>query len=333
MHWLLGLRSDDWPLLKPGALLNERYRVVDGPLQGGNGSVYFCQDLETRQRCVVKAYRPGSFYSSDGEREAKLAQVVNQLDPAGEYFVRYLSSFNYKRHFCMVLEQYGISLFQAQQIRRDRPLPTRAIAAILSRVVKALGILHSHGMIHTDIKLENILLPPDFRVETDFERVPINVKLIDLGSIASAGRWHRHLATTRFYRAPEIILGLRWGLECDIWSLGCLLVELFLGHIPFVAADEVVHLFLIQHMIGPFPQRMLDLATDTEIRSVFTSGFVDPRILADIKQEHAVSKPPLIELLGGEPLLCDLALKLLEPDPLERLPIDKILEHGFFDDL
>jgi dual-specificity kinase len=184
-------------------------------------------------------------------------------------------------------------------------------------------------MIHTDIKLENILLPPGFDPKTDFDKVPINVKLIDLGSIASAGRWHKHLATTRFYRAPEIILGLKWSFECDIWSLGCLLVELVLGHIPFIAQEPICHLFLIQHMISAFPRWMLDQTANDEIRSAIKGGLIDPSIFKGKEHEDKMAQPPLIDLIRHEPLLCDLALKMLEPDPAKRIPFDGILAHPF----
>jgi dual-specificity kinase len=159
-------------------------------------------------------------------------------------------------------------------------------------------------MIHTDMKLENILLPPQFNVQSDFGKIPIKVKLIDFGSIASLRRWHQHLATTRIYRAPEIILGLKWSFECDIWSIGCLLLERLPGNIPFMAKDQICHCFLIQHMIDP------------------------PNMKGEAHKE-AMNQPPLIHLIMHEPLLCDLALKMLEPDPFKRISLDAILDHPF----
>jgi hypothetical protein len=117
MNWF-GFNSDGRLVCKPGNLLDQRYRVIEDPISGGNGNVYLCRDLELKRSVVVKPYSANSTCHFEGEREAKLVQIANQLDPAGDFFVQYFSSFFHKCHFCIVIEQYGMSLYDAQQARQ-----------------------------------------------------------------------------------------------------------------------------------------------------------------------------------------------------------------------
>jgi dual-specificity kinase len=128
----------------------------------------------------------------------------------------------------------------------------------MRQLVNAVGILHHNEIIHTNLKLENILLTgvriyPDGRTRASghFEA---GIWLIDFESSDSDCLWHHPLVTTRHYQAPEILIGLRWGYQCDIWSLGGILVELAVGKIDFNANDPIEHLYLIQEMIAEIPK-------------------------------------------------------------------------------
>ena len=95
--------------------------------------------------------------------------------------------------------------------------------------------LHDHHLTHTDLKPENILF-----VSTDWysEYCPASkrnvrrmrdtrVKLIDFGSATFDWEHHSSVVSTRHYRPPEVILELGWAQPCDVWSIGCILFELY----------------------------------------------------------------------------------------------------------
>jgi dual-specificity kinase len=333
MHWLDFLKCDAPLKCKPADVLDRRYRVVSGPMAGSYAHVYICVDLETREQVAIKAFPTGLSTKWGGEREAKLLQIMNQIDPDGEFFLRYLRSFRYCRHFCFVQECYGMSLYSCQKLRRMTPVPLPAVRWIIYRLIQSVKLLHDHEMIHTDIKLENLLLPPGFDPKTGFDKLPIAVKLIDFGTIVSSGTWHRHLATTRLYRSPEITMGLPWASECDIWSSGCLLVELVLGKIPFSSKDPVMQLFLIQQLIGAFPAWMSDRVTNAAVMKAFVCDLMSPDALSDSQKREAMARPALFRMLQDYPAVCDLALGMLKPDPMQRISIEGILAHPFFDDV
>ncbi|CAN0415897.1 unnamed protein product, partial [Laminaria digitata] len=95
-------------------------------------------------------------------------------------------------------------------------------------------------LIHTDLKPENVLLKSWQEREVtldngDVIRVPANprIKVIDFGGATYEHDSHASVVNTRQYRAPEVILGLRWLYPSDLWSVGCIIAELYLGDLLF----------------------------------------------------------------------------------------------------
>lgn len=132
-----------------------------------------------------------------------------------------------------------------------------------------LLVLHDLNLIHTDLKPENILLcDSQYQTFTYNRRIPsssttINrsatqrrvlldteIRLIDFGSATFQDEYHSQVVSTRHYRAPEIILGLGWSYPCDIWSIGCILVEFFTGDALFQTHDNLEHLAMMEAVVG-----------------------------------------------------------------------------------
>lgn len=74
------------------------------------------------------------------------------------------------------------------------------------------------------------------------------IRLIDFGSATFQDEYHSSVVSTRHYRAPEIILGLGWSFPCDIWSIGCILVEFFTGDALFQTHDNLEHLAMMENV-------------------------------------------------------------------------------------
>ena len=92
--------------------------------------------------------------------------------------------------------------------------------------------MHKFNLIHTDLKPENILLvSTKYSHDDNGKRIPksAEIKVIDLGSATFEDEYHTKIVSTRHYRAPEVILENGWSYAADIWSIGCILVELFTG--------------------------------------------------------------------------------------------------------
>jgi dual-specificity kinase len=130
-------------------------------------------------------------------------------------------------------------------------------------------VLHDLNLIHTDLKPENILLcHNDYQTFTYNRKIPSSsttvcrqatqrrvlleteIRLIDFGSATFQDEYHSSVVSTRHYRAPEIILGLGWSFPCDIWSIGCILVEFFTGDALFQTHDNIEHLAMMEAVVN-----------------------------------------------------------------------------------
>lgn len=130
-------------------------------------------------------------------------------------------------------------------------------------------VLHDLNLIHTDLKPENILLcHNDYQTFTYNRKIPSSsatvsrqanqrrvlldteIRLIDFGSATFQDEYHSSVVSTRHYRAPEIILGLGWSYPCDIWSIGCILVEFFTGDALFQTHENLEHLAMMEAVVN-----------------------------------------------------------------------------------
>lgn len=129
--------------------------------------------------------------------------------------------------------------------------------------------MHDLNLIHTDLKPENILLcNQEYQTFTYSRTIPSSstltnrravhrkvlldteIRLIDFGSATFQDEYHSSVVSTRHYRAPEIILGLGWSFPCDIWSIGCILVEFYTGDALFQTHDNLEHLAMMEAVVN-----------------------------------------------------------------------------------
>lgn len=137
-----------------------------------------------------------------------------------------------------------------------------SFATVPSSPKQALEFIHSFRLIHTDLKPENILVTKCRDVSYGYQKIPecTRIKVIDFGGATYDDEKKSSVVNTRQYRAPEVILNTGWSMPSDIWSLGCILAELYQGELLFATHDNMEHLALMERIIGPFPSRMLHRA-------------------------------------------------------------------------
>ena len=159
-----------------------------------------------------------------------------------------------------------MSVFDFLKSNHFLPFPLKHIQEIGQQLLKSVQFLHNLHIIHTDLKPENILLMSSASDEIDHDHPRAKkrkilrsreVRLIDFGSATFQDEHHSSVVSTRHYRAPEIIFGSGWSYPCDIWSIGCILVEFFTGDALFQTHDNLEHLAMMETVLGKFTARTI----------------------------------------------------------------------------
>ena len=126
-------------------------------------------------------------------------------------------------------------------------LPLDLIRRMALQILNAIYFLHKNEIIHADLKPENILLKEAFKS---------GVKVIDFGSSCFEKETVYTYIQSRYYRGPEVILGLPYNRKIDIWSFGCIVAELHLGYPLFGGDDEHEQICLLAEVLGMPPAAM-----------------------------------------------------------------------------
>lgn len=194
---------------------------------------------------------------------------LNEITEAGRRLcVQMLDWFDYHGHICILFQMLGRSVFDFMKMNNYQPYPFEHVQAITYQLTLAVNFLHKNKITHTDLKPENILFVNDaYNVEYPSNKLSSKVKqylvvkdpairLIDFGSATFDHEHHSKVVSTRHYRAIEVILELGWSQPCDVWSIGCILFELYTGITMFQTHDNREHIAMMERILGTIPFRM-----------------------------------------------------------------------------
>ncbi|AOW02341.1 kinase-like domain-containing protein [Yarrowia lipolytica] len=367
-------------------VFTERYVIRKLLGQGTFGKVVSAYDKQTDSLCAIKIIRAVPKYRDASKIELRVLTALADYDAMNKNRCIHLREcFDFRNHVCIVTDLLDISVFDFMRDNRFQPFPGSHIQKLAKQLIKSVAFLHGLGLIHTDLKPENILLkkaafvrvanknlgPSSIRKHNYYrahdpkktEPKTRNVlkdtciHLIDFGSAIFDDEYHSSVVSTRHYRAPEIILGVGWSYACDMWSIGCILVELFTGDALFHTHEDFEHLALMEAIIGyPFPKafvkEMISKKPSAQVGNFFNArsgklGYPnkdtttssrhyirDTLCLTDLIHTSTQSTKSRSE--GANPdgqfwdLFLDLVRKMLVFDPRERITAREALQHDWF---
>ncbi|XP_035378619.1 homeodomain-interacting protein kinase 1-like [Electrophorus electricus] len=235
--------------------VSNSYEVLESLGRGTFGQVAKCWKRGTSEVVAIKILKSHPSYARQGQNEVSILSRLSRENADEFNFVRAYECFQHKKHICLVFEMLGQSLYDFLKRSKFSPLLLKCIRPVLQQVAKALMKLKSLGLIHTDLKPDNIML-------VDPVRQPYRVKVIDFGSASHFSKAPSYLQS-RYYRSPEIILGLPFCEAIDMWSLGCVIAELFLGWPLYPGASEYDQIRYISETQGLPAECMLSAGTKT----------------------------------------------------------------------
>lgn len=242
--------SEGYYNVRLGELINGRYHVTQTLGKGMFSAVVRATDSKTNKLVAIKLIRQNDTMRKAGMKEIDILEQLHQADPDDKkHVIKFERYFEHKGHLCMVFENLSLNLREVlKKFGRDVGLNLGAIRAYAQQIFLGLSLMRKCNILHADLKPDNLLVSEQLNV----------LKICDLGSASSASDNEiTPYLVSRFYRAPEIILGIPYDYAIDVWSIGCTLFELYTGKILFTGRNNNQMLRSIMECRGKYPPKLL----------------------------------------------------------------------------
>ncbi|KAF6008552.1 hypothetical protein HII13_003875 [Brettanomyces bruxellensis] len=208
-----------------------RYEIQHILGKGTFGEVISVYDHKTGGVYALKIVTNQMEWTLQAVNEVKYMKMVSEKKESRNV-LQYLDHFHFRSHMCILTELLSVNLFQVIEATKFKGLGMSLVRSFSADILRGLHYIHSAGIVHCDMKPENLMLAYD-NAKSRFI-----VKIIDFGSSCKNGQPVFSYLQSRYYRAPEICLGARYDEKIDIWSFGAIVVELFAGMPIFQVQDE-----------------------------------------------------------------------------------------------
>uniref|UniRef100_A0A8C1R5T8 Serine/threonine-protein kinase PRP4 homolog n=1 Tax=Cyprinus carpio TaxID=7962 RepID=A0A8C1R5T8_CYPCA len=332
--------SEGYYRVNIGEILDKRYDVYGYTGQGVFSNVVRARDTaRAGQEVAVKIIRNNELMQKTGLKELEFLKKLNDADPDDKFHcLRLFRHFYHKQHLCLVFEPLSMNLREVlKKYGKDVGLHIKAVRSYSQQLFLALKLLKRCNILHADIKPDNILVNESKTI----------LKLCDFGSASHvADNEITPYLVSRFYRAPEIVIGKPYDYGIDMWSVGCTLYELYTGKILFPGSSNNHMLKLAMDLKGKMPNKMIrkglfkDQHFDQNLNFLYIEvDKVTEREKVTVMSTINPTKDLLVDMIGGQRLpedqrkkvmqLKDLLDGTLMLDPAKRVTINQALQHPF----
>ncbi|KAL3179799.1 hypothetical protein MRX96_037780 [Rhipicephalus microplus] len=244
-------------IIRNGERFLDRYEI-DSLI--GKGSFRSAFDRDENVYVAIKIIKNKKPFLNQAQIEVKLLEMMNNHESNGtccqlgkDKIVKLKGHFMWRNHLCLVFELLSYNLYDLLRNTNFSGVSLNLTRKFAQQMCTALVFLSSPelSIIHCDLKPENILLCNPKRSA---------IKIVDFGSSCQLGQRIYQYIQSRFYRSPEVLLGIPYDMAIDMWSLGCILVEMHTGEPLFSGANEVDQMNKIVEVLGIPPKSLLDKA-------------------------------------------------------------------------
>lgn len=313
-----------------------RYEILRVIGKGSFGQVIKAFDHKTRQFVALKMVRNEKRFHRQAQEEIRILEHLKKQDKDNTMnIIHIFDNFIFRNHICITFELLSINLYELIKRNRFQGFSLQLVRRFSHSLLQCLDALYRNKIIHCDMKPENVLIKQPGRS---------GIKVIDFGSSCYANQRVYTYIQSRFYRAPEVILGARYGMPIDMWSLGCILAELLTGFPLLPGEDEADQLACIIELLGMPPQKLLDASKRTK-NFISSKGY--PRyckpctvngstvLTGTLSRRGKLRGPPgsvgLRQALKGcdDPLFIDFVRRCLDWDPDTRMTPASALRHDW----
>ncbi|XP_054877971.1 dual specificity tyrosine-phosphorylation-regulated kinase 2 isoform X1 [Poeciliopsis prolifica] len=312
-----------------------RYEVLKVIGKGSFGQVVKAFDHKTQTHVALKMVRNEKRFHRQAAEEIRILEHLKKQDKDSSMnVIHMMEHFTFRNHICMTFELLSMNLYELIKKNKFQGFSLPLVRKFAHSILQCLDALHKNRIIHCDLKPENILLKQQGRS---------GIKVIDFGSSCYEHQRVYTYIQSRFYRAPEVILGSRYGMPIDMWSLGCILAELLTGYPLLPGEDESDQLACIIELLGMPNPKLLEVSKRAK-NFVSSKGF--PRyctvttmpdgsvVLNGGRSRRGKTRGPpgskdwSAALKGcDDPLFLDFLKQCLEWDPALRMTPSQALRH------
>ena len=302
-----------------GDHLDYRYEILNILGQGSYGEAIKCYDHKKKENVCIKIIKANEKFKNQAMIEIKILEHIRDNDIKNEYnIVKYYSYFTFRNHICLVFELLDINLYEHIKNNNFQGFDIKKIKQFTTEILFSLFFLKNQKIIHCDLKPENILLYNNNN----------NIKVIDFGSSCYEKEKMYSYIQSRFYRAPEVILEQGYSYEIDMWSLGCIICELFTGFPIFPGEDERDQLNYIMEYLDIPPTDYINISRK---RNLFFDKNHFPFQIPNSKGKIRKPKSKKFKefLQCNNESFIDFIKKCLKWEPKNRLSPEEALLHSF----
>ncbi|KAH9048090.1 hypothetical protein EDB84DRAFT_1611299 [Lactarius hengduanensis] len=277
-----------------------RYEVMGSLGKGSFGQVLSCRDHATGASVAIKIIRNKKRFHHQALVEIKILDNLRQWDPEEKHHViKMTEHFYFRNHLCIAMELLSINLYEL--------IKANGFVGFTTALIRRFNEPNAH----------NVLL-----------RHPAKsaIKVIDFGSSCFEHEKIYTYIQSRFYRSPEVILGMNYHMAIDMWSLGCILAELKTGFPIFPGENEQEQLSCIMEVLG-LPDK--DFVNRSSRKRLFFDSTGAPRPVVNSKgRRRRPGTKTLAQVLRCEDeLFIDFVSKCLMWDPERRIKPQNAMRH------
>ncbi|KAK9722008.1 hypothetical protein K7432_003012 [Basidiobolus ranarum] len=315
-------------------VLGQRYAVLHKIGEGTFSQVLLARDLaHPKKRLVALKVLPNKYSRQALTEVIRLRQLSIFNGEKNFQIVQIFDTFNFGSFICIVLEWLSggpINISHVEELNTTnsshtpRELELRRLPVtrrITCQLVTTLLLLSKVGVLHADLKPDNILY-----TQAD----SLDLKVLDFGNSIGTGELSGYYDTynvqTLNYRAPEVLFGVPFGLPIDMWSLGCILCETWMGHSLFASITRTEIMGEMSRLLGKFPKKVFKNGKYCQEQFLESSNDDE-----DAKTHTTQSMANLLKTTDVNFL--DFISSLLLYDPSKRLTPGMAIHHPFIADM
>ncbi|XP_015928681.1 dual specificity tyrosine-phosphorylation-regulated kinase 2 [Parasteatoda tepidariorum] len=321
----------------PHDQISYRYEMLKVIGKGSFGQVIKAYDHKNNQYVALKMVRNEKRFYRQAQEEIRILDHLRKQDKDNTMnIVHMFEHFTFRNHVCITFELLSINLYELIKKNKFQGFSLTLVRKFAHSLLQCLDALYRNKIIHCDLKPENVLLKQQGRS---------GIKVIDFGSSCFEDQRVYTYIQSRFYRAPEIILGSKYGMPIDMWSLGCILAELLTGYPLLPGEDESDQLACMIELLGMPSVALIEQSkrAKTFINSKGYPRYCTATVQPDGKvvlsggrsRRGKLRGPPAskdwVRALRGcdDVLFIDFLKRCLEWDPNARLTPPAALRHGW----